>query len=285
MTAQKLREWRGVKPVAAPAGVAITTRVRTTPDDEQVLDLVGEHLGRLRRTDLVGVCRPVPVDQTLDNAGKRQARRGRLNNRKKALTAQSSARWANAIIAANDEQYRLARDAQHRHIIGLRAAIATIENRLTHPTTDTLTSEQRRARRKAKLLKGYPTRAERFQKQRRLQVLRAELNRVNTDRDSNRVHVVEGGKRLATTRHHLDAANLTLPQWRERWECARDRISANGSGDEPFGNLTLTVTPHGQVSVRLPHPNRRVPQSAHRTGSQTRHPRVCGQPGLHQRLG
>lgn len=45
VTAVKLREWRGVKPVAAPAGVAITTRLRTSPEDERVLDLVAEHLG------------------------------------------------------------------------------------------------------------------------------------------------------------------------------------------------------------------------------------------------
>jgi len=42
-------------------------------------------------------------------------RRDRLNARKKALITASSARWANAIIAANDDQYRLARDAQYRH--------------------------------------------------------------------------------------------------------------------------------------------------------------------------
>ena len=31
MTAVKLREWRGVKPVPGPSGAAITTRLRTTP--------------------------------------------------------------------------------------------------------------------------------------------------------------------------------------------------------------------------------------------------------------
>src|SRR5882757_9144744 len=48
----RLREWRGVKAVAAPSGVAIGTRLRTSADDERVLDLVAEHLGRLRRADL-----------------------------------------------------------------------------------------------------------------------------------------------------------------------------------------------------------------------------------------
>ena len=52
VTAVRLREWRGVKQVAAPAGVAIVTRIPTTPADEHVLNLVATHLGRLRRADL-----------------------------------------------------------------------------------------------------------------------------------------------------------------------------------------------------------------------------------------
>jgi hypothetical protein len=263
VTAVKLREWRGVKPVAGPAGVAISTRLRTTPEDERVLDLVAEHVGGLRRADLAAVSRPAPLDPALDDEAKRQARRDRVNMRKKALTAQSSARWANAIIGGNDDQYRLARDAQHRHLIGLRAAIATLEKRLAAPTTDTLSPEQRRARRKAKLAKGYPSQAERFQKQRRLQVLRAELGRVCADRDNRRVRVVDGGKRLAKTRHNLPAANLTESGWREEWDCARDRIEAKGSGDEPFGNLTITVTPYGEVSLRLPKPLEHLANAPH----------------------
>jgi IS605 OrfB family transposase len=42
--------------------------------------------------------------------------------------------------------------------------------------------------------------------------------------------------------------------WREEWDCARDRIEAKGSSDEPFGNLTITVTADGEVSLRLPKP-------------------------------
>jgi IS605 OrfB family transposase len=263
VTAVKLREWRGVRPAARPSGVAITTRLRTTPDDERVLDLVAEHLGRLRRADLARVCCPVPLDPSLDGEAKWEVRRDRRKSRKKGLTAKSSARWANAIIAGNDAQYRSARDGQHRHIIGLQAAIATIEWRLTHPTADTLTAEQRRARRKAKLPKGYATQAERFQKQRRLQALRAELGRVSADWDNKRVHVTEGGKRRAKTRHNLDAANLTPSEWRDWWDCARNRIEALGSGDESFGNLTLTVTPDGEVSVRLPKPLEHLANAKH----------------------
>jgi hypothetical protein len=249
-----LREWRGVKPVAPPLGVAISTRLRTTPEDDRVLDLVGAHVGRLRRADRARVCRPVALDPRLDEEATRQLRRDRLNTRKKALTGLSSARWANAVIAANDDQYRLARDAQYRHMIGLRAAIATIDKRLAAPCGDTMTAQERTARRKARLPKGYASRSERFEKQRRLQHLRAELARVQADRAAGRVHVVAGGARLARTRHHLDAAGLTVEQWRDRWDAARYRITANGSPEEPFGNLTITVTPGGVVSVRLPKP-------------------------------
>jgi hypothetical protein len=139
-------------------------------------------------------------------------------------------------------------------MVGLRAAIATIGKRLAAPATDTLTVAQRKARRAAKAVKGYATQAERFAKQQRLQHLHSVLARVQVDRAAHRVHVVEGGKRLAKTRHHLHDAGLTVDRWRAQWDAARYRITANGSPDEPFGNLTITVTPAGQVSIRLPTP-------------------------------
>lgn len=254
MTVRGLRQWRGVKPVAAPSGVAITARLRTPAEDEFVLDRVAAHLGRLRRADLAATSQREQADPALSGDERRQMRRDQLNARKKALTGQSSARWANAIIAGNDDQCRLSRDAQYRHIVGLRAAIAAIEKRLAAPTTDTLTAAERKARRKAKEPKGYASQAERFAKQRRLQHLRGALAQAEEDRRGHRVRVTEGGKRLAHTRHHLDDAGLTAAQWRDRWDAARYRITANGSPDEPFGNLTITVAPDGQVSIRLPKP-------------------------------
>ena len=81
VSAEKLREWRGVKPVAGPSGVAITTRLRTPPADELVLDAVADHVGRLRRADLASVCCPEPLAAGLDADGRRRVRRERLNNR------------------------------------------------------------------------------------------------------------------------------------------------------------------------------------------------------------
>ncbi|GAT00940.1 transposase [Mycolicibacterium fortuitum subsp. acetamidolyticum] len=234
--------------------MSITTRLRTSADDEFVLDQVAAHLGGLRRADLATTAHRPMLDTQLSAEQRRQIRRAELNARKKMLTAQSSARWANAIIAGNDDQYRLARDAQHRHIVGLHAAIATIENRLAAPTVDTLTVSERKARRNTRSARGYTTQAERFTKQQRLQRLRAELARVQADHADRRVRVTEGGKRLAHTRHHLDAAGMSLDGWRQKWAAARYRIVAHGSPDEPFGNLTITVTPAGEVSMRLPKP-------------------------------
>jgi hypothetical protein len=77
----QLREWRGVKPVAGPSGAAITTRLRTTPADDMVLDAVAAHLGRLRRADLARVCRQA-LPTTTDKA-RAQERRVGLNARKR----------------------------------------------------------------------------------------------------------------------------------------------------------------------------------------------------------
>jgi hypothetical protein len=78
------RPWRGVKPVAAPAGVAISTRVRTTGEDDQVLDLIAEHLGSLRRSDLAAVSHSQLLDLRSDAQGRQQARRTRLTPARKS---------------------------------------------------------------------------------------------------------------------------------------------------------------------------------------------------------
>ena len=62
------------------------------------------------------------------------------------------------------------------------------------------------------------------------------------------MRVIEGSKRLAKTRHQLDAAGITRAQWQQNWQCARYRIAANGSGDDSLGNLTRTRLP-GRATV------------------------------------
>ena len=176
MTRARLREWHGVKLVAAPSGVAITTRLRTTPADDHVLDLVAGHLGRLRRADLAAVSRQAPVNRGLDAEGRHRARKDRLNSRKTALTAQSSSRWASAIIRGNDEQCRLASRNQERHA-ALRPR--SRPSRPASPSPQRTPSPSLSAPHGARPRRprATPPRLERFQKQRRLQHLKAELRR------------------------------------------------------------------------------------------------------------
>lgn len=77
---------------------------------------------------------------------------------------------------------------------------------------------------------------------------------MRADHDAGRVRVVRGGRRLANTRHHLDAAGLTDSQWRARWEAARWFLTADGESGKKYGNETLRITPDGEISLKLPAP-------------------------------
>lgn len=235
-----LRPWNEVVPVAAPAGVATTTRMVLRDRDRVVLDAVAGLIGPLRRADLRLAC------SSKDSRAKEEVAR-----RKREMTAATSSRWAGSIVRANRDQVRLSKDAQQAHIDQLQAAINTIETRLELPTGDTADGRERR-RGDGKGPRGYATQRERFEKQRRLQHLKATLGRVQADRKAGVVHVVAGTKALLKNRLHPDTAGLTEQGWREEWDAARWTFAANGSPDEPHGNLTITVEPDGRTSIRLP---------------------------------
>ena len=54
MTKSGLRQWRGVKPVAAPSGVVVETRLRTTPVDDRVVEVVAGLPAVVRSTPVAG---------------------------------------------------------------------------------------------------------------------------------------------------------------------------------------------------------------------------------------
>ncbi|MBV9024573.1 MAG: hypothetical protein JO362_12455 [Streptomycetaceae bacterium] len=199
---------------------------------------VGRHLGRYARADLAERVR----------LGQVSAKNTRRAVRKKALTAVSSSRWAGAITRASEDQHRLSMRALYDERTGLRRAITTIRTRLAVPC----------GRRTGKV-RGYADPAERFHKQHRLAVLTARLARVERRIEDGHPSIVVGGRRLAKTRHHLDAAQLTEAQWRQRWDARRMFLTADGESGAPFGNYTLTVDPHdGTVSLVLPEPLRHL---------------------------
>ncbi|MGP3960521.1 IS200/IS605 family accessory protein TnpB-related protein [Nonomuraea sp. 3N208] len=224
--------------VAAPAGVRIRDRLRLSELDFEVLSAVGRHLGHHARADLAERIR----------IGDVTIAQNRRAERKKRLTAVSSSRWAGAMTRTSEDQYQLALRCLHDQRAGLRRAIATISKRLAVPCG------QRKGR-----VRGYADQDERWQKQRRLQVLTARLARVQDRIDKGRPAIVAGGRRLAKARHNLTDANLSEQQWRRQWEARRIFLTADGETGAPFGNYTITVDPgDGSVTIVLPQPLRHL---------------------------
>ncbi|MGW3564584.1 IS200/IS605 family accessory protein TnpB-related protein [Streptomyces sp. NPDC000941] len=218
---------------SGPAGVAIRTRLKhLTAQDEKVLALVGAHLGSLASRDLNTRCA-----DGLKHCADRWAAR------KRALTPVSSARWAGAITKASHDQWALARRCQLAHIHSLEAGVATIAHRLAQPVG---------AKGSKNAPGGYRSRQEWFAKSRRLHMLQDRLERERADHAAGTVHVARGGKRLARTRHHLDAAGLTKAQWRQRWQAERWFLQADGESGKQYGNETIRITPDGRLSIKLP---------------------------------
>jgi IS605 OrfB family transposase len=174
--------------------------------------------------------------------------------RKRALTEESSSRWAGSITMATHDQWALSRRAQLAHIQSLQAGINTIAHRLSLPVGE---KGSKRA------LGGYRNRQEWFQKTRRLHLLQDRLATERANRENGRVRVVRGGKRLARTRHNLQAAQLTETRWRQRWEAERRFLQADGESGKRLGNETIRITPDGEVSIKLPAPLAHLANARH----------------------
>lgn len=222
--------------VAPPAGARVRTRLRVSHTDAVVLTAVGRHLGALAGKDLAQRC----AEGRLDAKARAVSRR----ERKRALTAQSSSRWAGAITRTSEDAFQLALRNLGAERRSLDARTNAIRRRLASPVGGG-----------RKGSRGYATQAERFEKQRRLQVLEARLTEVTLRLEAGRTSICRGGGRLAHARHHLDAAGLTLPAWRERWEAERFFICADGEAGKPWGNGTIRFHPdEGWCELRLPGP-------------------------------
>ncbi|GAB3007457.1 IS200/IS605 family element transposase accessory protein TnpB [Streptomyces pseudoechinosporeus] len=231
-----LRELAASYVVSGPAGVAIRDRLRVSEADAAVLLEVGMFLGSLAAGDLAERSRQGVAHDAASWAV-----------RKRELTGKSSARWAGSITKATHDQWALARRGQAAHLDWLRAQVAAIEARLARPLGA-------KADKRQGLPRGCASRGEWHAKARRLQALKARLEAVEADWSAGRVRVVRGGKRLANTRHNLEAAGLSEQQWRQRWQAARMFLAADGESGKPFGNETLRVTDTGQISLKLPAP-------------------------------
>jgi len=217
--------------VARPAGIRIRTRLRLSATDQAVLREVGEYLGHLAGRDLAERC----------GLGLGESTRFR---RKRALIGEATSRWAGTISRTSDNQWQRGYRNLLDHRTGLRRAIRRLQARLAAPVGG-----------RAGRIRGYASRAERWEKQRRMDLLTGRLARVDARIAHGRVSVVRGGRRLLRARQHLEEARLTEPQWRRRWEAARWFLTADGDAEYPLGNGTILVHPEeGWCELKLPRP-------------------------------
>ncbi|MFE1773595.1 IS200/IS605 family accessory protein TnpB-related protein [Streptomyces sp. NPDC059008] len=247
MADQKKKPLRQIDPpfvALGASGVATRTSLKhLTSGDGKVLRAVGAHLGSLASRDLKRRCA-----DGLENSTDRWA------ERKRALTKESSSRWAGSITKASHDQWALSRRAQLAHIQGLEAGVKTIAHRLSQRVGEKGTK---------RVPGGYRSRQEWFAKARRLHVLEDRLAAERADREQGRVRVVRGGKKLARNRHNMESAQLTREQWRDRWEAERWFLAADGESGKRFGNETIRVTADGEVSVKLPAPLAHLANTRH----------------------
>jgi hypothetical protein len=239
-----VRGWRvsGLRPIAgpfvaaAPAAARVRTRLRVSPQDEAVLRAVGTHLGSLAGRDLAARC----AEGRLDAKG----RAGSRARRKKALTAESSSRWAGAITRTSEDQVRMAGRNLRAERNTLQARIRRIEARLPVPVGG-----------QAGRVRGYATPAGRHANAIRLQALQARLARVDRRLEAGTVSVVRGGKALLRKRSRLTEAGMTETWWRREWESARLFLTADGEKDKAWGNETIRWNPgEGWLEIKLPVP-------------------------------
>jgi hypothetical protein len=232
----RLRQITAPFVAAVPAGVRVRTRLRVSAEDDAVLRAVGSHLGSLAGRDLAERCAEGRLD-----ARDRAVSRAR---RKRALTAESSSRWAGSITRTSDDQVRLAERNLFAERISLQARVGRIEARLAIPAG----GQKGRIR-------GYATAAERHGKGIRLRALKARLARVERRVEAGTVPVTRGGRRLLRKRAHLEAAGLTEAQWRAQWQAARLFLTADGEKDSAWGNETIRWHPGEHwLEVKLPAP-------------------------------
>jgi hypothetical protein len=127
---------------ATPGGARVRARLHLSPEDEAVLRVVGAHLGSLAGKDLAARC----IEVRRDARGRPQSRAVR----KRALTAESSSRWAGAITRTSEDQVRLAEQNLRAERTSLLARIRRIEARLAIQAAS-----------KSGRMRGYATAAER----------------------------------------------------------------------------------------------------------------------------
>jgi len=215
--------------VVHPAAARVRTRLRVEAADEDVLRVVGRHLGSLAGEDLAQRCR----EHKLSAKQRAQSRR----ERKRAITAASSSRWAGAITRTSEDSWQLA----WRNLVAERRTLASVSTGSSGGSrSPSASAAALRPGRSLTRSAGASSTSGRGWRGRTTPRRRASLD-------------LPGGSRLAKARHNLDAAGLSEAAWRERWEAERLFICADGEAGQLLGNLTVRWHPDEHwLELRLP---------------------------------
>jgi hypothetical protein len=242
----RLRQIADPVVAAPPAGVRVRTRLQVSQAEAAALTAIGVFLGSVYRGELAGRIRSGVLD--------REGRAVWRAERKRAITAVSSSRWAGAITRAVENQFQLGMRGLAAQAADLRPAITVLEARCAlrpgqlAPVDHDDSGTQRRSRRP----RGYRSRAERFAKTRRLDALHKRLGNVEAALAAGHPSMVVGGKRLWRNRNHLDTADMPQQQWRQQWDARRMFITADGETGKPGGNETICVDADGHLRIKTP---------------------------------
>lgn len=210
-----------------------------------MLTAIGEFLGSVYRGELTERVRL----GRLDREGQARWRA----ERKHAVTAVSSSRWAGAITRAVEDQYQLGMRGLVARVADLRGAVEVLESRCAlRPGELAPVGDGAGRRGESRRRRGYGSAAERFGKTRRLAALRERLAAAEHAAAAGRPSITVGGKRLWRMRHHLDAAGMTEQQWRLRWDAARGFLTADGESGKAGGNETIRVDGEGRLRIKTP---------------------------------
>jgi IS605 OrfB family transposase len=167
----------------------------------------------------------------------------------------ASSRWAGAITRAVEDQYQLGMRSLDAEVTDLRAAIGVLESRCAlrpgevAAPGEVVGGPRRRSRRP---VRGYASAGQRFCKTRRLAALRGRLADAQTALAAGTPSITVGGNRLWRTRQHLDAAEMSEQQWRDRWDAARIFLTADGESGKAAGNETIRVDESGRLRIKVP---------------------------------
>ncbi len=228
----------------APAGVRIRTRIHPTTAEAETLTAVGDLLGSVYRGELAGRVRLGRLDPKAHAVWRAQ--------RKQALTAVSSSRWAGTITRAVEDQYQLGMRGLAAQVADLRAAVEV--SRLGACCVPA--SLTGRGRRHPPPIAAPAS----WVSQRCGTVCQDPPSGGAADPVGHRPGGVgcgsavdhRRGKRLWRTRNHLDTTDMTDQQWRDRWDAARMFLTADGESGKAGGNETIRVDEAGRLRIKVP---------------------------------